>query len=234
MTDFQSTLTNLGGFWKYKPGQKYLALLTSGLISDVFCNTTPVIARPLVLDWYADEILELLHDEKFIDLDSKFSGLTVVGPAMGAISLANQIGYSLGIKYLDKVVDYSDDSDFIVSCPEKDPDLSWKFRTSPIHKNNKILLVEDVITTSKSIRSVAEVIAFNHKVTADDFLPCIVCLVNRSGHDMVDILGVKFKIVSLMSIEAKTFKTIEEAREVYPDVLEAIKPKNNWAMLTNS
>jgi len=65
--------------------------------------------------------------------------------------------------------------------------------------------------------------------------------VNRSGKDHLEFPSDpkhSWPIISLADIEARTWDTIEEARKWYvgndgdAQLLEAVRPKDNWALLT--
>lgn len=49
MNEFLERLQELGGFWQWKPGNKYIAQLTSGKVSDVYCNCSVLTSRPAAL-----------------------------------------------------------------------------------------------------------------------------------------------------------------------------------------
>jgi len=100
----------------------------------------------------------------------------------------------------------------------------------------KVLLVEDVITTGKSTLEMALSLVKVGAIERFELLPYVLCLVNRSGSNHLDLTlpnkaTYMLEIVSVVDVAAKTWDTLEEAKKTYPNVIEALRPKGNWDML---
>ena len=191
--------------------------------------------------------------ESLLDVEN----LYVCGPAMGGITLAFEVARQLGATaiFTEPVyeVDYSAKS-MAAGQPMKSAvrKTGQQLKRFEIPEDATVLFVEDVITTGKSTQQMVDAV---HRATGKDFgvpggfLPYVLCLVNRSGWDEVlwasednrDDTG--FKIISLADIRARTWETIGEARsEIFwgkevPDAdpsftMEAVRPKDNWDLLT--
>jgi len=155
--------------------------LTSGKHSNGFFNSESVMEDPLLLEKGVSELVELLVQEG-LDLDRIER---VVGPAMGAITLAHEVsrqiarkrGYTCLRAYAEKKVVFNK--------------KNMVFERTKIQRGERILLVEDVITTGGSVELVAKAVRDAGGVV----LPFVGVLVNRSG---IPILEGK-KIVAILN-----------------------------------
>lgn len=107
--DLIETLCSLNGYWKYSGG-KYLAKLTSGKVSDTYCNCGVLTCRPVKMRRScADLIYKMVHsaglpnnvgadfpweDDHLRDW-VKRNNFYVCGPAMGGITLAYEVARQL-------------------------------------------------------------------------------------------------------------------------------------------
>ena len=164
--------------------KKYNALLTghfllsSGLHSDTYFQSALILQHPLV----AGKLAENLKDEiskKIKDID------LIVSPAMGGIVIGQEMGRAFTKR--------------AIFCERVDGKLVLR-RGFSINKGEKVLVVEDVITTGLSTREVIETIT---PLGADVVAVC--SLVDRSA-GKVDFGVPRF---SLLSLEVKSYKPEE-------------------------
>lgn len=201
-TNWKKTFEDYGAIWIHNgsPDQPH-ALLTSGLHSDGFVNCTFVTQHPKVLQSAVSEGLK--------DLLSETNAEWVIGSAFGAITLAHAIAYHLGAR-----------SGFT----EKDGEL-MKLSRFEISSGDRVLVVEDTITTGGSTKKTIEGIK---AAGVDDsrILPYIVSLVNRSGKDDLD--GRKIRALLTLDIHAWTPADCPLCKIGS----QAVRPKGNWQVLT--
>ncbi|MCE9643666.1 hypothetical protein K8Q93_00215 [Candidatus Parcubacteria bacterium] len=146
------------------------ALLTSGQHSGGFFNSSLVMEDPVVLDHAAIELVTSLAKAGLVlsEVDR------VVGPAMGAITLAHDVC---------RHISYMTGRHCLCAYAEKigeGKDKEMRFNRTVIRPDEKILLVEDVVTTGSSLALVAEAVT----VKGGEVLPFDAALVNRSGLKM--------------------------------------------------
>lgn len=209
----------MGALWTHKgsPQQPH-ALLSSGQHSDGFFNSGIVVEDAFTLDHGAADLVRELGVQ---------NGLTmhvgaVVGPAMGAITLAHAIASCVSkiwsnsnhpclAKYVEKSTDPSSQV------------VSMRFTRNPLAKGTHVLLVEDVITTAGSLGRSAQAVVDAGGIV----LPWALALVNRSGRAEID----GRKIVSLINRQMSTWQP--EECPLCRAGSEAIRPKEagNWARL---
>lgn len=148
--------------------------LTSGLHSNGFFNSEIVMEDPRLLDEACMNLMQLMEEEEsvyFNQIDR------VVGPAMGAITLAHDIARHISFKktlpclrgYVEKVSD--------------DPDAPMEFKRVVLKPGERVLPVEDVITSGKSVRKAIKAISDAHGIVHSSV---IIALVNRSGLTEID------------------------------------------------
>lgn len=232
------TLTRLGGFWKYDGG-KYLAKLTSGNVSDVFCNTGVLTCRPNELEhWIGDLVYAAPLSDNEGSWVHDVPDLYVCGPAMGGITLAYEVARQLGgtaiftepkyglssdIPAFDELSDFAGEvCDFYEKMRQISVKTGQQLKRFEIPEGATVLFVEDVITTGKSstemVQAVVEEMVKEPNVTKrPTILPHILCLVNRSGHTHVGTGSVSplqpngLEIISLADVQARTWDTVENA-----------------------
>ena len=148
--------------------------LSSGLHSPMYLQCAKVLQFPA----YAFKLCEMLartQKKEKIDL--------VIGAAMGGIVISFLIGYFLGARS--------------IFAERKDKKLIVR-RGFEIKSGERILIVEDVITTGGTILEMAELIKKKGAIPAG-----LCALVNRSGN-LKKIGGLD--IIGLMSIDIPTYK----------------------------
>ena len=127
-------------------------LLTSGLHSPHYVEKFNVLQHPA----YTAQLCAAMA-EKFKDAQIE----TVVGPVTGGILLAHETGKSLGTR--------------AIFTERVDGKMTFR-RGFSLHKGERVLIVEDIVTTGGSIKEVIEV------VKAVGAVPVAVSmLVDRSG-----------------------------------------------------
>jgi orotate phosphoribosyltransferase len=203
-TDWKQIFQQQGAIWihdglKTRPH----ALLTSGLHSDGFVNCTYVTQQPALLQRIisSNDGLAPLLPASGVDW--------VIGSAYGAITLAYAVALQIGCR---------------AGFTEKDGDAMKFSRFEPV-SSSSILVVEDTITTGGSTLKTIEGIQAAG-VPEDRILPCIVCLVNRSGQSH---LGSR-EIRSLLKLDIHTWKP--DDCPLCREGSQAVRPKSHWAELT--
>ena len=196
--------TDLGALWLYQGEpcvEKPHGLMTSGKHSNGFFNGSLVIRITSVCTEACTRLFESVRVEAetpFLNVES------VWGSAMGGIPIAYEIAGQLyqGIPF---------------GFTEKDGD-SMVVKRFPVTKAEKILVVEDVITTGGTTRKT--IIALES--AGAEVLPYILALVNRSGMKELD----GRKIIALIDRELPLW-TPEECP--YCAVgSQALRPKEHW------
>jgi len=153
-------------------------LLSSGLHSDKYIQCALVLQYPDI----AEKIAKLLVEKFVSDVSTRSSVDLVVSPAIGGIVIGQEIARVLNCR--------------VIFCER---DSRGKFilkRGFSINKDDKVLVVEDVITTGGSTKEVIEVVENNNGKTI-----AVLSIVDRSEGK------VNFEIpkVSLLSLDIKTF-----------------------------
>lgn len=146
-------------------------LLTSGLHSDVYFEKFRILENPRILGELVLEVVKNLNRKNF-DF--------VIGPVVGGIVVAYEFARILKCK---------------AAYLEKRDDRLGLFRGTPINSNDRILLVDDVLTTGKSINLMIDAVKqFNGNIQS------IAVLIDRS-----DNIKFEYPLFSGMKVEAKTF-----------------------------
>ncbi len=148
--------------------------LSSGLHSDRYFQCALVLSEPQRAEALAQEFARRFE----LEVDC------VVGPAMGAVVWAQEVGRALGKRAL-----FTERKDGVM-C------LRRGFSFEP---GERVLLVEDVLTTGGSAKEVIEVLeAHGAKVVACG------ALVNRSGGNPFESLGLP--LTEIARVEVKTYE----------------------------
>lgn len=196
------------------------ALLTSGLHSGCFFNGEKVMEIPEMLNKVAYDLAEkvvTILDPDFRVIDSGLCG--VVGPALGAITLAHDLARNLD-GYAGRG---SPRKRIFVEKDPENPDR-MKLGRCEIEPGKTYLVCEDVITTAGSTRKTIECV----KAAGGLLYPGVAAIFNRSGLSTVDGLP----IVALIDKHLPTWKS--EDCPLCKAGSEVIRPKNpaeNWARL---
>ena len=125
-------------------------LLSSGKHSNRYCQCAKLLQYPDK----AEKVISIVKDKvKSLNLD------IIVGPAMGGITAAYELGRQLGIKAI---------------FTERENNEMTLRRGFEIKPGDRILIMEDVVTTGKSSMETARVIE-----NADGIVVGIGCIVDR-------------------------------------------------------
>lgn len=145
-------------------------LLSSGKHSSRYLQCARIFKKSAVSEFLCRKLAESFSDS---------SVEVVVGPAMGAVIMAYEVSRHLGAENF---------------FTERENGKMTLRRGFEIHKGQKVLLVEDVVTTGGSLR---EVISVMRDYGAD--IVGVGCIVDRTGGE-IDF-GVPFKSVVSMKVE---------------------------------
>lgn len=148
-------------------------LLSSGLHSDRYVQCARIFEYPQVAEMLCGDLVEKLNGTE-IDL--------VLGPAVGAITMAYEMGRQLGVQNM---------------FAEREHGRMKLRRGFEIPAGARVLLVEDVITTGGSLRELLPLIE-----AAGASLTAVACIMDRTDGD-VDF-GVP--MVSEMSVKVLTYE----------------------------
>jgi orotate phosphoribosyltransferase len=156
--------------------QKGHFVLSSGLHSDTYYQCAKVFEHPGLTEKLGDEIARFWEGRQ-ID--------AVISPAVGGLILGFSVALAMGARFI---------------FAERENEKMKLRRGFKIDQDERILVVEDVITTGGSVREVIEIIRENkgHVVGLS-------CLLNRG--DKKEMAGVQ--VHSLVSASEKIYKPEE-------------------------
>tara|TARA_B100001989_G_C24482255_1_gene435068 strand:+ start:112 stop:696 length:585 start_codon:yes stop_codon:yes gene_type:complete len=163
-------------------------ILSSGLHSPKYVQCAQLLSKPYLAEKICLSLSQKIANE-FNEID------LILSPAMGGVI----IGYEIG-KLLKKNTIFSER-------------VNGKFslrRNFKIKKGNKVLIIEDVITTGKSILECEELVKKFEGLTIG-----FACIIDRSNSNF----KTDKKIVSQVKIDIPTFKS-----DNLPKDLSKIKP----------
>ena len=163
-------------------------ILSSGLHSSKYVQCAKLMSIPNEAVKICQSLAEKIKKE-FADFD------IILSPAMGGII----VGYELG-KILNKKTIFSERVDGVFKLR----------RDFKIEKGNKVLIVEDVITTGKSSLECSKLISSN-----DAEIIGYACIIDRSNGQS----NIKDKIISQVQLNIPTYK-----KEDLPIELQSINP----------
>lgn len=146
-------------------------LLTSGRHSNQYMQCAQVLQYPHYAARLAENLAGAFQDDKV---------QTVIGPAMGGILVAHEVARALGVRAL---------------FTERENGIMRLRRGFTLSPGEKVLIVEDVITTGGSVREVIEVVRENGALPVG-----VGVLVDRSG-GQVDF-GLPLSSVIKLKIES--------------------------------
>ena len=163
-------------------------ILSSGLHSSTYVQCAQLLSKPTS----ASKICVSLAEK----IKSSFQNFDLVlSPAMGGIV----IGYEIG-RILNKETIFSERVNGVFTLR----------RNFSIQKNNKVLIVEDVITTGKSSLECSKIVTDSGALIVG-----FACIIDRSkGKSLI-----KKKIVSQIELDIPTYK-----KEDLPKTLSSIVP----------
>ena len=148
-------------------------LLSSGLHSSHYMQCALILQKP----WIAGKLCQALGKKL-----SKYKATTVIGPALGGMIIAYELGRALKVRAM-----FAERQDQVFS-------LRRGFSLKP---GEKVIVVEDVITTGKSALEVTQLVQKEGaKIVA------VASLVDRSGK----ATHFKQDFVSLLSMDIKVYQ----------------------------
>jgi len=220
-TDWKQLFQEHGAIWMHdgRPSRPH-ALLTSGLHSDGFVNCTFVTQRPELVRRIVSEPDGLaasfprevgqassLSDGQ--DARPTLKADWVIGSAFGAITLAYAVAERLGVR---------------AGFTEKDGE-GMKLARFEVAPGEKVLVVEDTLSTGGS--TLKTIAALRQAGVADsDILPCIICLVNRSGFTALSGRQIR----ALITTNIHTWPA--DSCPLCKAGSAAVRPKAHWKELT--
>ena len=163
-------------------------ILSSGLHSEKYVQCAKLLSKPKQSQALCNSLAEKIKN-KFNDIS------LIMSPAIGGIVVGYEMGRILGVE--------------TIFAERVDGNFQLR-RGFEIKKNQKILIVEDVITTGKSSLECSELAT---KIGGE--ILGYACLIDRSGGKSL----IKKKIVSQVEIEIPTY-----TEENIPKHLKEIKP----------
>jgi len=163
-------------------------ILSSGLHSAQYVQCAKLLSNPKKSEQICLSLCEKIKNE-FTDID------IVLSPAIGGIVVGYEIGRQLGVKTI---------------FAERSNGKLVLRRGFEIPEKSKVLILEDVITTGKSVLECAEIIKINNSK-----LLGFACIIDRSDEKSL----MKDKIISQIKLKINTYKENE-----IPDKLKSITP----------
>lgn len=210
--DWMETYRNHQALWVHGGDpKKPHVVLSAGEHSSGFFNSVRVTENSRLANFAASDLVEKLRRE---GLDPNNID-RVVGPAMGAITLAHDISRHIG--RVDGRACLSGYAEKIGEGANK----TMVFKKTILGKSERLLYAEDVLTTGSSVQLMDDPV----RQAGAIILPWIAVLVNRSGLKEV---GGK-KIVAL--IDHPMPKWQADACPLCAQGSEAIPAKDNWSRL---
>ena len=161
-------------------------LLTSGLHSPHYVEKFNVLQHPA----YTEKLCQAMA-EKFKDQNIQ----TVVGPVTGGILLAHETGKALGTR--------------AIFTERENGKMTFR-RGFHLEPGERVLIVEDIVTTGGSIKEVLNVVKSNGGIPVG-----IGMLVDRSG-GRVDFGGVPYEALVHLDVEAHKPEDCPLCREGVP------------------
>lgn len=201
-----------GAYWQHDGNMsRPHALLTKGGHSDGYVKSEFVLEDPALLGQACSDLLMSL---RLSDAAFLYKVQRVVGPAMGAITIAHDVARQISEKFSHQC---------LRAYVEKET-YGMSFKRTNIKDGEEILLVEDVLTTGGSIENTVDAVV----EAGGNLIPYVGVLVNRSG--LTTVRGMK--IISLITTTMKIW-TPKEC-PFCKNGSEAIRPKegDNWDCLT--
>ncbi len=205
-TKWQTTFQENDAIWVHDGvASRPHALLTSGLHSDGFVNCTLVTQHPNLLQFIvaSPEGLAVKIPNTRVDW--------VIGSAFGAVTLAYAVALKVGAR---------------TGFTEKDGD-GMKLSRFTIAPTEKVLVVEDTISTGGSTLKTIEALR-QAGVPAENILPFILCLVNRSGSETL----AGRELLSLITLDIHTWQP--DDCPLCAGGSTAVRPKSHWRELTGA
>lgn len=182
------------------------AELTSGLCSDGYVNSVPVLSDPVTVTLLAEELI------------SRFSGRNVgkvgwvIGSAYAAITFSYEVARQLGVRH-----------GFVEKDPAIPKKMIWNRLTIPAHAD--VLQCEELITTLGTTMEVRRAVEEGNPEPVR-WLPDVATAIYRPAK----FKGGMIDVISLVAREVKTWEP--DNCPLCARGSERLRPKQNWAKLT--
>ena len=163
-------------------------ILSSGLHSKQYIQCAKLLSHPKKAEVICSSLCEKIK-KTFGKID------IVLSPALGGVVVGYEIGRQLGVE--------------TIFAERTDGELVLR-RDFEISQNSNVLVVEDVITTGKSVVECSNIVKMNKAN-----LVGYACVVNRSNRNVL----IENKIVSQVQFNIQTFsedKLPEDLRKIQP------------------
>lgn len=172
-------------------------ILSSGLHSETYLQCARVLMDPARADRLCAELARRIEAKFGTDAFD-----VVVAPAMGGVIVGYEMARQLRLPSL--------------FCERQDGQFTLR-RGFTLEPGQRVLLVEDVVTTGKSsLETVVCVESFGAKVVAE------ASLIDRSGGTH----GLPFPLVSLLMLDVPTYPP--DALPAHLKDIPAVKPGSRW------
>ena len=148
-------------------------LLSSGKHSNEYCQCAKVLQYPDKAEKVLSIVVEKLKEAK-VECD------LVVGPAMGGVVVAYEIGRQLGKPAI---------------FTERENEEMTLRRGFEIKKGQKVIITEDVVTTGKSFNEAAAVIEAHGGIVV-----AVICMVDRTSTNVT-----KYPMFSSVKLDIETY-----------------------------
>ncbi len=195
-------LKEMGILWQHDGDcNKPHALWTSGRHANTFNNGSKLVENPKMLEQVSAGIIKNIQEQIKNEKPD-----WVVGPAFGAVTIGHEVARQLETKFA------------FTEPVEENGEKMQVLKRFSIHPGEKVLVVEDAISTGGSMLKTIDVL---EKIGAE-ILPYVATVVNWSGSDKLK----ERRIFALFSDKPKSW-TSEEC-ELCKCGSEPLRPKANW------
>jgi len=198
-------------FFDYNGGPKAPhAELTSGLCSDGYVNSAPVLAEPEVVRVLAGELVERLRRRNAANAE------WVIGSAYAAITFSYELARQLGARH-----------GFVEKDPANPKKMLWSRLSIPGWAN--VLQCEELITTLGTTMEVRRAVEEGNPERVVRWLPDVATAIYRP----TVLQGGLIDVISLVAREVKTWKP--EECPLCAAGSPRLRPRasqENWARLT--
>lgn len=214
----------LGAVWKHggDPTKPH-ARMRGGMCTDRFFNSDRLLENSFLLDLAMRDLLTLLVAVHGMNIKLPER---VVGPAMGAVTLADGLARIISQTRHDKPLEACKTS-YAAKVPRSFGGFEYVFERNFPLPGESILPVEDAITTGGSVSAtVSACRELNTRI-----MPFVACLVNRSGLTSIGEL----EIVSLITVTSSAWKPGKcRLCAAGSEAIDSPKKKENWERLVES
>ncbi len=186
------------------------AELTSGLCSDGYVNSAPVLADPKNVELLVSELVNRLAKRNVVNVD------WVIGSAYSAIAFSYELARQLGVRH-----------GFVEKDPANPKKMVWNRLVIPGHAD--VLQCEELITTLGTTMEVRRAVEEGNPEPVVRWLPDVATAIYRPAK----LQGGLIDVISLVVKEVKVWKPEECPLCVQGSPrLRPRATQENWARLT--